>query len=489
MSPPTDGVGLSCHKCGKMEMLDPVRDGRATMAAAAHLVCGGCRRVYYCSEACQKAHWNRHKALCKVLRKIEKDFETADDLAKAFDRPVPTTIDPVIINKISVSHHQRLMNLCEAGLGRELNDDECTIVACEPKCLACARTGLILRVEARNSGPNARVTALKPCPECKMAFYCSDAHWDAARALHITPCADLPEGVSQCEMNIQLRRNAEFQGVMTAPRLRASMWQFMPREEVWIALQGQTWEDILRRGMDNSPVGSILGPIFTPPCVRTVSSLATTVMTALYALEQLNPDTAWTSKSTITIHILGALPDFSPDIAFMYEAILHRLPHIIFCSPAVATFVPLPAWVNKLVREHEPCSSCSSLHARTITHQHVTKYYDDYIRGEGASFEPPDLAIVTNPFLAASDQTGWRRVIKTLTTYHIPSIFTASLLAYEQRAAEQDMTFIRENCGSVEFIPSLTMVKNPWASLVMHPNSQSVYGFHSPNGGLTAGFR
>jgi len=29
--------------------------------------CGGCRTVYYCSRACQTAHWPTHKSACKLL--------------------------------------------------------------------------------------------------------------------------------------------------------------------------------------------------------------------------------------------------------------------------------------------------------------------------------------------------------------------------------------------------------------------------------------
>jgi len=30
--------------------------------------CSQCKSVYYCNEACQKAHWQNHKTICKVLR-------------------------------------------------------------------------------------------------------------------------------------------------------------------------------------------------------------------------------------------------------------------------------------------------------------------------------------------------------------------------------------------------------------------------------------
>ena len=37
-------------------------------AAASHRACNGCKVACYCSIACQKAHWKRHKAVCQCLQ-------------------------------------------------------------------------------------------------------------------------------------------------------------------------------------------------------------------------------------------------------------------------------------------------------------------------------------------------------------------------------------------------------------------------------------
>lgn len=47
----------SCEKCG-------IEDGAEGQALE---VCGGCRRVLYCSKECQKADWIEHKAACKRM--------------------------------------------------------------------------------------------------------------------------------------------------------------------------------------------------------------------------------------------------------------------------------------------------------------------------------------------------------------------------------------------------------------------------------------
>lgn len=52
--PPCPGDTGICHNpgCGKTDTLK---------------ACGRCRLVWYCSPACQKAHWPKHKIVCKQL--------------------------------------------------------------------------------------------------------------------------------------------------------------------------------------------------------------------------------------------------------------------------------------------------------------------------------------------------------------------------------------------------------------------------------------
>ena len=43
--------------------------------------CGGCKSVHYCNNLCQKAHWKRHKKICK---KKQKKKATQTVFAKGF---------------------------------------------------------------------------------------------------------------------------------------------------------------------------------------------------------------------------------------------------------------------------------------------------------------------------------------------------------------------------------------------------------------------
>jgi hypothetical protein len=109
-------------------------------------------------------------------------------------------------------------------------------------------------------------------------------------------------------MNVQIRVDGEFRHVLPPPRLRALVWQFFPRKHVWTPLAGLNWDDTVGEDISRAAVGTDIAA-HTPACIRLVASLATTVFTALYAIERLNVNTAWTNKSRLTIHVfLPSLP-------------------------------------------------------------------------------------------------------------------------------------------------------------------------------------
>ncbi|KAJ6457849.1 hypothetical protein C8R47DRAFT_1163865 [Mycena vitilis] len=473
----TSSLGLACQFCDKAQ---PVNHAPTPL-----LRCSSCRRVYYCSSECQKKHWGRHKHLCKALRSLEKEIiNSPTALVTSF--PSSPQTDLAVLDRLCSSHKSQIIDLCEQSLGRPVNDEEVNILSSEPRCLACARTDLVLRTEARLSNPDVRPRTLKPCPRCQMSFYCCESHWDATRSSHEMRCEELPGGLSHCEINLQVRADEEFRAIMTFPRLRENAWKFIPRQRSWTPLEGSTWESAIGGDVERSAVMAAMKE-HIPASIRLVSSIATTVMTALHALEQLNSGSAWTQKSTLTIHILGGPPDFDPSIAYMYEAILHRVPNvqilnIVFCNPVLKAFVTVPRMAKSALREVDACSACRPM-GGTIFYHYATKNYEDYVRSEGASFEPPDLAIGTNCFFTTTEPELWRRTIKLLVARHIPSVFTA----YDRRSAARDLDLMRESGANP--IPSLTLVQNPWGSQTMHPNSDKVHGFHAPNAWFTGGFR
>ncbi|XP_038656451.1 egl nine homolog 1 isoform X3 [Scyliorhinus canicula] len=61
--PPTVEQDQSCGLCGKMEKL---------------LLCGGCKRSFYCSKEHQKMDWKKHKQVCKEVTRRQGRTEDED---------------------------------------------------------------------------------------------------------------------------------------------------------------------------------------------------------------------------------------------------------------------------------------------------------------------------------------------------------------------------------------------------------------------------
>ncbi|KAJ7167221.1 hypothetical protein C8R43DRAFT_917465 [Mycena crocata] len=476
----TSAIGLQCYNCLKFGGGQPNLDGKESPTL---LRCGGCHKVWYCSAACQQAHWREHKDLCKAVKRMRNDENTVAYLREAFPKSAENSV--ANLTRVSLAHKNQMVELCEKTLGRSLNNREFDILAYEPRCLACARTDIVL-----HAGPpkgSASGTTLTPCPRCKMVFYCSDEHAAVARPLHTSPSADVPHGVSQCETNHRICGDLAFGGLMTPAYLQALMWRFLPRQQAWTSLKGLKWTTFLHDRVKK--VLSDVSPALTTlsaECLRLVGSHASPALTILHALEQLNTTTEWTSLPILTIHVLAGPPDLEPSRTWMYEALLHRLPevkilNIFFCGPIVAEFVPPVSGPFGVIKELDTCDDCYDKGGTIFLH-YVGEDYGDYVQGQGAAFKSPDLVIGQNSFLTTNDPAGWRETLKTLVNHRLPSVFTA----YDQRIAERDLALLTQSGAGL--LPRMTVAANPWADPLVNPNFDRLHGFHAPNGWFTGRF-
>ncbi|KAF7338852.1 Zinc finger mynd domain-containing protein 17 [Mycena sanguinolenta] len=458
-------LGLACSHCHKVKSSNDI---------PGLLRCGGCRRIAYCKAECQKADWRNHKAMCQAIQSVERDAEAARKMAAAYDPSTHNDIET--LGRISSAHVDQMVALCEKLLKRPLSNCETNLLSYEPKCLTCARTDMILRTASSAGG------ILTPCERCNMSFGCCDEHWGVARALHQAPNDDLPGKVSQCDMNLQKPADVAYDTVLTKEQEKFFMWHAIKAQAVWTPLADRTWEDVIGIDVASGATGTAFER-YVPACTRRISSLASTVFTVLYALEHLNPTTAWTEKSQLTINILiGSALDFFEG-GFLYEAILHRAPKV----KKVILYFFLPTAVPGSVSQAwkvDVCGDCGPKGRSIFSHFIMTKTFESFVHNEAELFVDPDLFIATSSsVIAAHDSALWRRTITLLVARRIPSVFTT----FTKNTAESGQAVMRE-CGA-NLMPSLTGVRNPFGDMRMNPNPDKVYGFHSPNAWFVGGFR
>jgi splicing suppressor protein 51 len=141
---------------------------------------------------------------------------------------------------------------------------------------------------------------LIPCPECKLSFCCSRAHWEIADRLHYGPWNDLRDSPSQCYMN----KLAHGQSMIAASFLDASghlVWFPDRVKPKWVSLEGQSWE-----GEFNDEIRKFSRmPQSTPSTfiMAAISDTLTMPMTILYALSKLRDGDGWTWKQTMMVHV------------------------------------------------------------------------------------------------------------------------------------------------------------------------------------------
>ncbi|RDB18193.1 putative protein MSS51, mitochondrial [Hypsizygus marmoreus] len=470
--PVTAVIGQACYACFKGEG-----------AGVTLQKCTKCRSVRYCGPACQKADWKQHKGICRALHKLENDptlrFTLLLQLA---DAPATRLYDlDTVIGAMTVTQARYVQQV----LGRPLTVPERNLMGWEPKCMGCGRTDRIMRMEAeKNEGSSEPATpnTLKPCPACKMAFYCTEKHWRAVEHFHAgEPCEDGHDGLSQCHMNQEIRMDIGLREIMLQANAGEFRWAPERVKPAWVSLKGSNWEkefgtDIMEAfRVSEDALGTWL---------RAVSEGLTMPMTILSALEIVNNDDSWTRRDTLTIHILGA---FEAEImkADMFEEILHRLAEVkslrlVMCGPQLSQIGSARERSRDIVMD--TCPNCTRTGRRRIQVLYATTYHD-FGQSQKDKFIKPDLAIAFNSGASQESSQSWRDTMSFLVKNKVPTVFTA----YNREEAEVEAKMLQQAGATLE--PALGPLKNAWGSLSMKQEPNRVTGFYAANGWLAGGFR
>ncbi|KAI3609917.1 zinc finger mynd domain-containing protein 17 [Moniliophthora roreri] len=465
--PLTANILQACNHCFKDENVD-------------HKLakCSQCKAVAYCGSVCQKADWKHHKAICKAIIAVEKDQGFKAILLFFLSDKASSDINNM--NRIAQGTGGNEYNLVRTIMKRDLTIPERNLMGQQPRCMGCARTERIIRME--NSSTE---TTLKPCQDCRTSFYCSDAHWEVVRDIHTTqPCEDGHDGLTQCQLNREIRADILFVNIMADAHVESGLgvaeFQWAPErtKSSWQPLESgpKNWEaefgDDLKKGFG----GAAATPMTFMPFLRASTEGLSFPMTILYGLQKLKSGVEWTTKRTLTVHVLGALHK-EVGMAQLFEEILHRLPQIVLIDPELAKVMqafdssPVPM---------ETCPNCKQKR-RTRVHEHHAATYHEYVKKQGSKYNRPDIAIAFNSGIHES-ASSWQETVELLVQKSVPFIFTS----YNREEAEADAKLLKAAGAALH--PNLGPMKNPWGSMRLIQEPNRVHGFYSTNGWLAGGF-
>ncbi|KAH8789450.1 hypothetical protein DL96DRAFT_805049 [Flagelloscypha sp. PMI_526] len=393
-----------------------------------------------------KSHWKKHKEFCKASRTAGNPLD--------INQGSPST-DWDELNRLVDLKTIFELNSFNEALGRELVISEAFLLFFQPRCLACARTDA--EIHHTTSLVDSHVLhPLKPCPDCKMVFYCSSSHWDIIRKLHSEDSC--PErfgghnGLTHCAI---LSHHQKDQEALLKYTHRLGKWIPDRRFSSWSSFQGSSWIKELEGKFDEPDDEIKLRKI------RCVSNPLSLPMTILYGLDVLNgEDRSWTKKKSLLIHAPGADVDVV-DQPNVYEEILHRLPDV-FTVTLVLIDSNFRFPLTDLRRKTETLSLCQACQSsgRSLKFDFVSSPYRTYAQSTDAGFDKPDFAVGFYTRLAR-EPSVWLPTIQLLKQRGVPSIFTSEGPLSE---AQSDAMVLK--AAGVKCHPMLQAVRNPWGSNV-----------------------
>ncbi|KAF8884508.1 hypothetical protein BD779DRAFT_778751 [Infundibulicybe gibba] len=341
--------------------------------------------------------------------------------------------------------------------------------------MACGITDRDIRREAaRNSSPRLLI----PCSACRMTFYCSTAHQEAAQDVHTSAIS--PDVQSQCQINQEIRADIEFDATMAGDGIDPFYWAPERTKESWSSVIELGWMDEF--AADLKQHFGLRNTVPLGPWVRGASVALSMPMSILWALEILNiPDESWTRKSALTIHIVGAR-ELEVMNGQIFEEILHRLPEVktlnlVLCGPQLSQMsISLD---SELLSDMETCPECRRK-GRKRLHYYYPEMYYDFMRGHGATLPKPDLAVAFNSDSSDTETSSWPETMQCLVQNQIPSLFTA----YNQEGAQNDAELLTQAGAELVFGPE----QNPWGSIQMKPEPDKISGFCAVNGWVAGVF-
>ncbi|RUP24232.1 hypothetical protein BC936DRAFT_138937 [Jimgerdemannia flammicorona] len=387
------------------------------------LRCTRCKRAYYCSEDCARAHFPHHKKLCRILAALLFNYideQPCEDLAE-WNRRVADRM-------VQLSNH----------LERRLDYQEQNLMLFEPRCHVCFVTALALELEISQDNVNPRT--LIPCPKCRIIACCSEAHWDSYRSRHDTVCDKYVLSVScdnllfkHDDIRWMQKEYVPVDGPGSYPPLPTGGW---PSYFSW-----RQFPEVLS------------DPEETATAYRTLlTDRLSQPLTILSALQLAQEPSALRALPTLTIHLAGA-SQHEILASWATEEIMHCIPalqslHTVLIDPTLDS-KPI---INLSLAV---CPTCTTRSRSRIFSTHALTYHDFV---SSPHYTRPDLVVCFNSGLHEVDGEQWRPTLRHIVDSGIPCAFTS----YNKKEVAEDAAVLRELGARIVCGPK----RNEWGSEV-----------------------
>ncbi|KAF1951483.1 hypothetical protein CC80DRAFT_496086 [Byssothecium circinans] len=404
------------------------------------LKCGGCKRAYYCSKACQKLDWSIvHKNHCKIFKTINEVEEQQYQSSRTWKEYSECLLQTVRIIRNAAPRDDALRYVVQA----------------QAYCTTCRRTAIQLA---------NRSFALTRCPTCRLIFSCADCPPLSTDTHPPSICASYANFAA-----IENFRTDFFEDTGKASPITCTQF---PRKTRKLLADSPDWHDYYVNVSDKAQIEGIISPDFSGLVPGSQASreegermrmfllCATDNLTMPLTIVSALEDISFEEKH-LTVHLVGAT---GRELVAMgnFEEILHLIPtvrslHITAIGPSLPGGQGSPLIPKTSV---ECCPGCKADgRARSIAvYQGL---YHEYAKMD--KFEKPDLVVLFNSGWTDGDdaETDWAPTIRYLVGSDVPALFTT----YNQQEAEHE----KERLGKFGAKFLVDVGANKWRGLMPTP--------------------
>ena len=319
----------------------------------------------------------------------------------------------------------------------------------QPKCENCLRTSF--------DDVDPETFRLKPCDECRLAFFCSPECLAEEFEQHKSKqCANLREA-GACEL-IRVRHTKETGETMIQLPTES------PRDTYRPLHTAHDWKEYFENFAEH-PLGKFINKNFSPAdddamslracrLLKVAVDTSSLILTILAGLESEIPDLA--SRTEFTIHVVGA-DDQELRRGRMTEELYHLLPKlqalvIGYVGPDVG---PSRGNTTNLL-DFQCCPECQKMGRSPRQAFLANDLYHDFVKSELFAKYPPDLIVA---FQSGHAQvSSWQPTLNSILDLGVPAVFTTynkqEALDEEQSLDEMGAHFSRR------------LAENPWRGVL-----------------------